>query len=280
MGEIRNLSQLLNALKRGYTIKDGTVVYPAKTYAARKPEKAERHFCISVAGHVVGIDSMYQDVFNLCRNYLSEEDPEIQVRTEEMDLDAERMEAEQDKSVWQDGYLETLSIYRKVCEAMLPYDIFLMHGAVIALNGSAYMFTAESGTGKTTHIRKWLDRLEDAFVVNGDKPLIKICEKEVLACGTPWCGKEQMETNTMVPLKAIVIMKRGRSNQIEEISYGDAFSFLLRQTYQPKETAQKIKTLQLLSKMNGKVRFFRFVFDNMKADAFSVAYQALTGEKV
>ena len=255
-------------------------MYPTKIYAARKPEKAERHFCISVAGHIVGIDSIYQDVYDLCRNYISDEDPEIRVQTKESDLEAERQEAEQDKSVWQDSYLETLSIYRKICEAMLPYDIFLMHGAVIAIGDSAYMFTAESGTGKTTHIRKWLNRLEDAFVVNGDKPLIKISGEEVLACGTPWCGKEHLETNAMVPLKAVVIMKRGENNEIEEISYGDAFSFLLCQTYQPKEAAQKMKTLQLISQMNGKVRFFRFTFDNMKADAFDVAYQALTGEKI
>ena len=49
-----------------------------------------------------------------------------------------------------------------------------MHGAVIRYKGKAYLFTAPSGTGKTTHIRQWLKKAEGTFVVNGDKPLIKV----------------------------------------------------------------------------------------------------------
>ncbi len=102
MDEIRNLSQLLVALKRGYTVKDGAVVYPEKKNAARKPDKAERHFCISVAGHTVGIDSMYQDVFDLCKNYISKDPAEIQIKTEESDLDEERKESGHPNAIWKD----------------------------------------------------------------------------------------------------------------------------------------------------------------------------------
>lgn len=64
-----------------------------------------------------------------------------------------------------------------------------MHGTVVDHNGQAYMFTAPSGTGKTTHAKLWLDNLPDAFIVNGDKPFIIAGDEQPKACGTPWAGK-------------------------------------------------------------------------------------------
>ena len=113
--------------------------------------------------------------------------------------------------------------------------------------------------------------------MNGDKPLIRLTETQAIACGTPWCGKENQGENAMVPLKAIVLMERGEGNKMEEVTFGRAFPFLLQQTYRPSDPVKMKKSLTLLSKLNGRVRFYRFVFNNMKDDAFSVSYQALTG---
>lgn len=271
---------MLDALKQGYTVANGAVVSPMPHYAAHRPEKTERHFCISVAGHAIEIDSMYTEVYSLCEKYLCDRIPEIRIRVNEEDLALEREETGRENKHQQNGYLEILAVYRKICEAMLDYDTFLMHGAVIATGNNAFMFTAESGTGKTTHIRKWIQNMEDAYVVNGDKPLIQITGTQAIACGTPWCGKEKMNTNIMVPLKAIVLMERGESNEIKEISYSEAFTTLLQQTYRPNDAGKMRKTLFLLSRMKGLIRFYRFIFNNMKEDAFDVAYRALAKENI
>ncbi len=239
--------------------------------------KDQRDFCICVAGHAIAIHAMHPDVGSLCRAYWCELPPEVEITITESDLEPERLEAKKSHFTQNDGYLETLAVYRKISEAMLAFDTFLMHGAVVAVNGQAFMFTAASGVGKTTHIRKWLKSAENAFVVNGDKPLIHVNDTQVVACGTPWCGKESLGTNAMVPLKAIALMERGEDNAMEEISFGQAFTFLLQQTYWPSDAASMKKTLALLSRLNGKVRFFRFRFNNLKDDAFPVAYRALTG---
>lgn len=279
MAEIKTLDQLLDALRHGYTVSDGRVILPPQRQAARKEDKAERHFCVSLAGRVVAIDSFYNQVYSLCSDYLCDLPPEIRISITEKDLMYEREESKKSGFFSRNDYLETLAVYRKICEEMLFFNTFLMHGAVVASGNSAYMFTAESGTGKTTHIKKWLNCLENAYVVNGDKPLIRMTETEAVACGTPWCGKEQMGTNTMVPLKAIVIMERGENNEMAKLTYREAFPFILQQTYQPAGTEQKKKTLHLLSQLKGKVHFYRFVFNNMKEDAFDVAYQTLTEGK-
>ena len=188
MNEIRTISQLLDALKQGYTVFDGQVVPRLQPHAAQDMEKAERHFCISIANHVFDIKSLYPDTFYLCRHYLSDLEPEMQVVISEDDIIAERKETEKNSIPQSNGYLETLVVYRKICEKLLIDNTILMHGAVVASGGAAYMFTAESGTGKTTHIKKWLDNAENSYVINGDKPLIHISENQVTAYGSPWCG--------------------------------------------------------------------------------------------
>ena len=266
MEEVRTLAQLISALKRGYTVRDGKLV-PSP---APRREGSGWSFCVSIAGHRVGIHTRYSDLHTGCGDFLCDGEPEIEISADENDMARERDEAE--KALRGNSNLEDLAIHRKICEAM---DTFLMHGAVVAVGRSAYVFTAASGTGKSTHVQKWLENAPGAYVVNGDKPLIQITDSGAVACGTPWCGKEKMGASVMVPLKAIALMERGENNTIREISFGEAFSFLLQQTYRPTDPEKMKKTLALLSRMNGKVRFYRFIFNNLKDDCFGVAYNAL-----
>ena len=238
-------------------------------------DRDERHFCITLAGYTFAIQTLYTEVYLMCGDYLSELPPEMRIQISDKDIEYERTVGGETLADLSDAYIETLVVYRKISEALLAFDTILMHGAVVAVGQSAHMFTAPSGTGKTTHVLKWLNEIDGAYVVNGDKPLIRITEAEVLACGTPWCGKERMGTNTMVPLKSIVLMERGEDNHIEQVTLGKAFTDLLKQTCRYIDEEMMRKTLALLTKMNRKVRFFRFTFNNMKDDAVSVAYHAL-----
>ena len=51
---------------------------------------------------------------------------------------------------------EYLSALRSVSEILPSVGMFLAHGAVVAMNVFAYMFSAASGTGKTTRANLWL----------------------------------------------------------------------------------------------------------------------------
>ena len=97
-----------------------------------------------------------------------------------------------------------------------------MHGAVVAWKNQGYLFTAPSGTGKSTHLALWKKYLGDqAEVINGDKPILKVTEDEVWVYGTPWAGKEQWQVNKKVALKGICFLERGEKNSIQKI---DSFS--------------------------------------------------------
>lgn len=277
MKEIRTISQLIDALKKKEKTEYQDDMIKPLPNNSFKQKKDERHFCVALAGHIIAIDSLYSEVYSICRDYLSDKEPEIRISVCDSDIEFEYSTAENKETSSSTSYMETLAVYRKISEAMLQYDTFLMHGAVVAVKDAAYMFTAQSGTGKTTHINKWINNLTNAFIVNGDKPLIKITDTEAMACGTPWCGKEHMANNIMVPLKAIVFMERSENNVIKEITFSEAFAKLIQQTYRPRTSEQMKKTIQLLSALKGKVKFFQYFFNNMKDDAFEISYKELTG---
>ena len=233
------------------------------------------HFSIEIAGLIIGIDAISTGIYGYCIRYLTDKSPVVRVGITEEELHKEILKNKKYRKVPNEVYLESIGIYRKIAEYALSHDVLLMHGAVIAHKKDAFMFVASSGTGKTTHIRQWLLNDKEAYVVNGDKPLIRINSKEAFACGSPWNGKEEMGTNATVRLNAIIILERSNENHIEEIPFKAAYPYLLEYSHRPEDIAKMKKTIDLLMRLNGKVRFFKFYINNFKKDCFPMAYNKL-----
>lgn len=120
-----------------------------------------------------------------CRKYEVEE-PGILIAASDEEIERE----DQSGVSSSNGMLESLAVYRKISEIMVEHDTFLFHCSAVALDGQAYLFTAPSGTGKSTHTRLWREVFgERAVMVNDDKPLIQVREDAIYVCGTPWNGK-------------------------------------------------------------------------------------------
>ena len=143
-----------------------------------------------IADITIKITSLYEDIHEYCRDYRSDEEPDFTVEISQTDIDFERKKSARENIAegrkiinYPDGYLEELAVYRKISEKMLEYNTFLFHGSAVAVDGAGYIFTAPSGTGKSTHAKLWCDLLGyKAVMVNDDKPLIKITENNVLFC--------------------------------------------------------------------------------------------------
>lgn len=203
--------------------------------------------------------------------------PDIEVFSSNFMIEKEyQRQSKLDDDIASLSSIEALMIQRTIAERLPDFDAFLLHGAAIAVHNAVYIFSAKSGTGKTTHIRHWLDRIDNVLVVNGDKPYILINENGAFACGTPWCGKEDMGTNIILPLRSIVFMERSTENRMEKVSFKTILPKLLEQTYHPSGDAQMRKTLKLLLKLQDFVSFYIFHFDNYKEDVFRVSYDTLT----
>lgn len=173
------------------------------------------------------------------------------------------------------SYLETLAVYRQMSGLLLADQTILFHGSALAVDGQCYLFTAKSGTGKSTHTRLWRKLLGDKVImVNDDKPLIRLTDTQAILYGTPWDGKHHLSTNTSMPLKAICWLTRSEKNYIEEVSPADIFPVLLQQTHQPTGHLQEV--FALLSMLSQCVRFYKLGC-NMDLEAARVAYEGMKG---
>lgn len=209
----------------------------------KEGEKIE--FRIKLADIVIGIHGQYDYLKEYCRDYLADEEAELEIEITEQDILAEGADTKAEKFGL--PYLETLAALRKIAELMPEYDRFLMHGAVLSWKGEGYMFTAPSGTGKSTHVALWKKYLgEDVRIINGDKPILIVEGKEIYACGTPWAGKEHWQTNTSVPLRGICFLKRSKQNRIRKMEVSEALPLLMRQIYHTGDAAMAKRTLELL----------------------------------
>ena len=211
--------------------------------------------------------------------------PDFAVQTRQADIAFERKKsAREDEKEgipirrFSDDYLETLAVYRKIAEQMPAYDTFLFHGSAIAVDGAAYIFTAKSGTGKSTHTRLWRELLGDrALMVNDDKPLIRVNpDGTATVYGTPWDGKHRLSTNTAVPLKALCILERAAQNTIRQITAGEAYPMLLQQAYRPMDSMGLHKTLALIDRLAASVSLWRLGC-NTDLEAAQAAYEAMKG---
>ena len=174
-----------------------------------------------------------------------------------------------------DAYLETLAVQRKVTEELFRYDTLLFHGSVVAVDGEGYLFTAKSGTGKSTHTRLWREVFgERAVMVNDDKPFLRITEEGVYACGSPWNGKHGLGTNITVPLKGICILERGEENRICPITPQEALYMLIQQSNRPRDPGKMPQYLALLDRLSAGVKFYRLTC-NTDPQAAITAYEGM-----
>ena len=177
-------------------------------------------FTISIAGIPIRIEALYETTKEFCSEYLTDKEPELTITSgmekirQEADLTKEEAEREgKEQGRLGAPYLEQLAIYREIADRLTKRDILLFHASAIAVDGRAYLFAGRSGIGKSTHTRLWQEKLlNHASMVNDDKPLLKITESAILACGTPWNGKEKRGNNIMMPVKAICFLERAEKN--------------------------------------------------------------------
>ena len=237
-----------------------------------------------IAEKVIAVNSHYKRVHEYCAGYETDAEPDFTVTITQEDIDfeyqrelvcAEHEGREPYHSP--EEYREELAVYRKIAEKMPDDNAFVFHGSTIAVDGVGYLFTAKSGTGKSTHTRLWREMLGDkAVMVNDDKPILKITESGVIAFGTPYNGKHRLGNNISVPLKAICILERSEENHIERITKADAYAMLLQQVYRPQNPVQMGKTLKLVDRLAEQVELYRLGC-NMDISAADVAYNGMKG---
>ena len=132
-----------------------------------------------------------------------------------------------------------------------------MHASCVGLGGNAVLFTAPSGTGKSTQSRIW-KKCFGAKIVSGDRPFLQLLPNEVRACGVPWDGKEQIFLQEDYPVAAIVEVRRAKRNSLRKLSVNQAFSLMMRQCFIPMwDDCIKFSLIETIRAVSGRVPFYR-----------------------
>ena len=159
---------------------------------------------------------------------------------------------------------------------LLYFGGFMLHSSAVVMDGKAYLFTADSGTGKSTHTSLWQKAFgEKARILNDDKPAIRIGEKGIYACGTPWSGKTDLNINEIVPIGAIGFLERSENNRIERKQGGEVLNKLLKQTVRPPQMAEMDALLKYVDIVLKEVPVYSLGV-NMTEDAAKMAFEAMS----
>ena len=231
------------------------------------------NFNVDFAGLTIGVTTEYEYTYRFCRDYLTDGEPAFSVAATAKEIDEEIAISEFTPPR---DYAESICIYREIAERLPLFHRCVFHGAVIDYKGCGVVFTAPSGTGKTTQIRLWQKYLgSDVQIVNGDKPILQI-EDSVTAWATPYAGKEGYQNHGKTALKAICIVERSQTNYIKQISGSEYLTFLMNQIYRPSDMSALLNTLELMDKLLKNVSVYVLGCD-ISEEAVKTSFEALTG---
>lgn len=100
---------------------------------------------------------------------------------------------------------------------LLEADSLVLHSCYTMYQDKAILFTAPSGTGKTTQANIW-KKCYGSEIINGDQGLLQLLNGEWSVQGYPYHGSADECENRSYPLAAVVIVRQAPSDYMEEIS--------------------------------------------------------------
>ena len=234
---------------------------------------------MEIAGLVTRVEPMFFSTREYCRQYLVEKEPAFFVKVSPEDLVRQQklldIEADEEglrRRKFTEPFLERTTIQERIAEKLLERNTLLLHGSTVGVDGSAYLFTAPCGTGKSTHTRLWREYFGDrAVMVNDDKAFLQLTEDGVLAYGSPWTGKHGIGTNICLPLKGICFLERGVADEIRPADAGKWLKELIHQCFLPEGTETS-----LVEQLAQRVPLWEMKCTKERTAA-SVAYSAMSG---
>lgn len=239
-------------------------------------------FRIELAGVPIRVSCRFRENREFIKDYLTEEEERFTVEPSADDLaqmqaDFDRMDQAEGipKHQRAEAFLENNAIHALLAEKLVQYDVLLMHGSALCMDGAGIIFTAKSGTGKSTHARLWREAFGDrVWMINDDKPMLRIEETGVTVYGTPWDGKHHLSRNASAKLKAIVNLTRDESNHISPMSRADAFPVLMKQCFGSRNPATMARVMELEKRLLRAVDFYTLGC-NIEQDAAKVAWEGM-----
>ena len=242
-------------------------------------ERGRIDFNVQIAGVFAGVRCKYQENCDFFYSYFTGEPEAFRIEATEEDeafsRELLRRFVGERADLYSDSYLENISLMNLLSRRLLDYNVLLIHGSALCMDGRAYIFTAPGGTGKSTHARFWRETFGNRVqMINDDKPLVRIENGKAVVYGSPWDGKHHLSNNIAAPLKAVIWLNRDAENHIEPLQKADVFPVLMKQTAWTKDGSLKLRIIQLEKSLMEAAAFYKLGC-NMDPDAARVAWEGM-----
>ncbi|MCR5201471.1 MAG: hypothetical protein K6D02_00060 [Lachnospiraceae bacterium] len=235
-----------------------------------------------ICGIICACDFRHETMIRRSRKYLlegadelKEEDAQIVLHYNEKEL----IHLQKDQPHLKINDCEVITTATNFYKKLVKFDCFMLHSSGVVVDDRAYLFSAPSGTGKSTHTGLWMKHFGDkAHILNDDKPAIRFRDGKVYACGTPWSGSSELNVNEEVLLQGIGIVRRSEVNKIEIMKESDVIFNIMDQTIRPESADGNIFLLSMLDKLVKSVKVWKLEV-NMEEEAAVMAYEAMSKEE-
>lgn len=177
-----------------------------------------------------------------------------------------------------DDIFEYMGMGTQFYKALLSKQGMMLHASAVAVDSQAYLFSAPSGTGKSTHTQQWqkLFGEDKAIIINDDKPAMRKIDGIYYAFGTPFSGKHDISVNKGFPIKGICFVSRGETNSIERLSVERALAPLFDQTVRPAENDKMDLLCDRVDDILKCVPFYHIIC-NISTEAAELSYRTMSG---
>lgn len=177
------------------------------------------YYKIQIAGIEINYNFHFDETSGFFHGKLNKEDP----------VDNAICAKECDFHIWEakwkykaSAHSEMTILPYRTSDYLLNYNRCVYHAVAFLYKNKAYLITAQSGTGKSTQLKNWMQLYGDETkIINGDKPVIeKTDENTILVHSSPWKGKEGWGDDSLppTPLGGVIFLSQAKENKIERMS--------------------------------------------------------------
>lgn len=151
------------------------------------------------------------------------------------------------------GYARgTVTLRREIFQERLPVyplhypldEVFMVHllsrglgielhgSGVVTADGRGFLFVGQSGAGKTTLSRLWLQE-PGVTVLSDERVIVRRADDGVWMYGTPWHGDGHIATPGRVKLSRVFFLRHGARNELTPVARTEAAARLFACGFTP-----------------------------------------------
>ena len=226
----------------------------------------------NIAGIITQMEPKGAVLRNNCKKYeLQEGTADIKVTVPEDEIEQNLKQFPKlSRDEWE-YLLAGIHFYRY----LLRYDGMMLHASAVVVDGRAYLFSGNPGSGKSTHSALWLKLFGDrAYIINDDKPAIRRINGNFIVYGTPFSGKNNISENQSAPLAGICFVEKSDKNSIDSLDKGECIPMVLQQTLHRLSKREMDSLLSILDGMLERIPIFSLKC-NLSTEAALLSYNTM-----